>query len=247
MNKTTVLLTGLMSASALAQETTPPPPPPPAPAAATASAPVDAPMAAPETDPGGRIRWGIGAGAGVHIGVPYPVFGMQLKGRVGYQVTNLFGAYLDLGGDFGLGGQVTGTMTGANVSGTSLGHFFVQAMAELMFADLFYVAGGGGIAYGGLAVGGVDVSSTGGAISGIIQGGVSPAFDVKLGLGFSKPRPGNFRRGGFNLGIDLQMVLHTNAAVGRLEGNGSGGSITVNTNESVFTITPMLTLGYDAR
>jgi len=247
MNKTTVLLTALMSASALAQEATPPPPPPPAPAAATATASSDAPMAEPETDPGGRVRWGIGAGAGVHIGIPYPVFGMQLKGRVGYQVSNLFGVYLDLGGDFGVGGQVSASASGGSASATGLGHFFVQALAELILGDLFYVAGGGGIAYGGLGILGVDATSNGGGVSAIAQGGVSPAFDVKLGLSFGKPRPGSFRRGGFNLGIDAQMVLHTNATVARVQGDGMGGNITVNTNESVFTITPMLTLGYDAR
>jgi hypothetical protein len=246
MNKTSLLLTALVSASALAEEATPPPPPPPAPAAATATAPADAPVAT-ETDPGGRVRWGIGAGAGMHFGIPYPVFGMQLKGRVGYQITNLFGAYLDIGGDFGVGGQVTASQMGGSASATGLGHFFVQALAEIILADLFYVAGGGGIAYGGLGILGVDASANSGGIGAIAQGGVSPAFDVKLGLAFGKPKPGSFRRGGFNLGIDAQMVLHTNATVARLQGDGMGGSVTVNVNESVFTITPMLTLGYDAR
>lgn len=193
------------------------------------------------------MRWGIGAGAGMHFGIPYPVFGMQLKGRVGYQITNLLGVYVDLGGDFGVGGQVTVNQTGGAASATALGHFFIQALAEIMLGDLFYVGGGGGIAWGGLGIVGVDASTSGGGIGAIAAGGINPAFDVKLGLGFGKPKPGSWRRGGFNLGIDAQMVLHTNALVTRVQGNTMGGSVSVDTRETVFTITPMLTLGYDAR
>lgn len=248
MNKT-LLLAALVSASAFAQEATPasaeapPPPPPPLEAAAPAPA-ADAPM----RDPGGRVRWGIGAGAGMHFGTPYPVFGGQLKGRVGYQFTNLLGVYVDIGTDFGIGGQISLTPSqGGSASGTLISHFFIQALAELMLGDLFYVAGGGGLAHGSLAILGVDASTNSGGISAIVAGGFNPAFDVKLGFGFGKPKPGSWRRGGFNLGIDLQMVLHTNALVTRVQGGTGGASITVDTRETVFTATPMLTLGYDAR
>lgn len=183
----------------------------------------------------------------MHFGIPYPVFGMQLKGRVGYQISNLLGVYVDLGGDFGVGGQVSANSMGGSASATGLGHFFIQALAEIMLGDLFYVGGGGGLAYGGLGIGGVDVSTGGGGVSAIAAGGFNPAFDVKLGLGFGKPKPGSWRRGGFNLGIDAQMVLHTGAVVTRVQADMNGGSINVNTQETVFTITPMLTLGYDAR
>ena len=54
--KTTLMLTALVSASALAQEAAPPPPPPPQP---MVSKPADAPMLT-DQDPGGRFRWGLG-------------------------------------------------------------------------------------------------------------------------------------------------------------------------------------------
>ncbi|MFO0597888.1 MAG: hypothetical protein U0228_21480 [Myxococcaceae bacterium] len=237
-----ILLTILVSAGALAQTATEaPPPPPPAADASATTAPADAPIA---EDPGGRVRWGIGVGIGWHF--PYSAFGMGLHGSVGYQVSNVFSAYLDIGTHFGVGLGATASSTGGSVSATGIGHLMVLAMAEAMFGNLFYVAGGGGIAYGGLATAGVGASTTGAAISTLTAGGVKPAFDLRLGLGFGKPKPDTHRRGGFNLGLDALLIIHPNALAVDVNGNSNGGSINVN-GPTLVTVTPMLTLGYESR
>ena len=96
MNKT-LLLTALVSASALAQEA-PPPSPPPEPPPAAPAPPPDAPVAMPmDTDPGGRVRWGVSGNLGWHL--PQSAFTFGGEGRIGYQITNMLGAYAIVGGN----------------------------------------------------------------------------------------------------------------------------------------------------
>lgn len=245
MNKT-LLLTALVSASAFAQETPPPPPPQPA-----ADQPV---MAANPTimptemvsDPGGRVRWGVSGNLGWHL--PYSAFTIGAEGRIGYQVSNLFGAYAILGvtGGFGFGG--TATTTGGSVSVTGLSRWYVGGIAEIMLGDLFYVGAGPVLANGAMGIVGLSAGTTGGGISAVVDGGLMPGLDIRLGLGLGRPKgPPSFRRGGFNLGVNVLMLLHPDTTVTRVQGDVNGGSISVDTKELVFTATPMLMLGYDAR
>jgi hypothetical protein len=248
MNRT-LLLTALVSASAFAQETmTPPPSPPPqTPPSATPAPPIrppDSPML--EEDPGGRIRWGVSGNLGWHI--PYPAFTLGAEGRIGYQVSNIFSAYAIVGvtGGFGFGGSANSS--GASASITGLSYYYFGAIAEAMFADIFYVGGGPVIASGGLGIAGLSVGNGGAGITAVADSGVMPGFDLRLGLGLGRPHPGpSFRRGGFNLGLNVLMLLHPDTVVTRIQGDSMGGSVSVNTNELVFTATPMVQLGYDWR
>lgn len=239
--KTPLLLTALLlSAPAFAQET-PPPPPEPLPESTA-----DAPLAEPPRDPGGRVRWGISGGLGWHF--PYSAFGLGLEGRIGYQVTNVLSAYLTLGGQFGIGFGASASADGGSVSITAINHYVMSLIAEAMLGDVFYVAGGPGLAAGGLAVAGIGVQQDGGTITALAASGVKPTLDLRLGFGFGKAKPApSYRRGGFNIGLQALVMFHPDTIVTRQVANSNGGSIEVKTNELVTTVTPMLMLGYDAR
>ncbi len=244
----TLLLTALVSASVFAQDLSAPPPPPPQPPPAAAPGspvrPMDSPML--EEDPGGRIRWGVSGNLGWYM--PYPAFTLGAEGRIGYQVSNIFSAYAIVGvtGGFGFGGSVTSTGGSASVTGISYVYF--GAIAEAMFADIFYVGGGPVIATGGLGIAGISASSNGGTITALAHGGAMPGLDLRLGLGLGRPHGApSFRRGGFNLGLNVLMLLHPDTVVTRVTGDSMGGSVNVKTNELIFTATPMVQLGYDWR
>ena len=243
MNKT-LLLTALVSASALAQET--PPPPPPQPMAQPVAAPVR-PMDAPMEDPGGRVRWGVSGNLGWHL--PQSAFTLGAEGRIGYQVSNMFSAYAILGGTvgFGIGGNVS--TTGASVSITALSYYYFGAIAEFMLGDLFYFGGGPVLANGALAGVSASGGTNGAGVTTVVDTGLMPGLDLRLGLGFGRPKgPPSFRRGGFNLGVNALILLHPDTVVGRATADASGNvGAEVKTNELVVTVTPMLMLGYDGR
>jgi len=207
------------------------------------------PSDAPAIDPGGRVRWGLSADLGWHL--PQSALTLGLEGRAGYQVGSVLSLYAILGftGGIGIGGNIN--TTGATITATGLIYGYLGALAELIFGDRFFLAGGPVIALGTLA--GV---STGGTSSG--QGqlitswavGPKPGFDVRLGVGFGKVRgPPTFRRGGFNLALDAMVLVHPNGIVGRAELDTTTGTFgaEVKRAEAFTTVTPMLMLGYDAR
>lgn len=199
---------------------------------------------APREDPGGRIRWGVSGNLGWHIP---SAFAFGAEGRVGYQFTNLFSAYGLLGGTtgVGLGWNAPGAPPSARVSG--LGHFYVGAIGELIIADSFYLGGGLFGAAGGLAIvngsaipGGVETTAIG-------AGGFMPGVDLRLGFAFGRARGHSFRRGGFNIGLDLRMLFYPDAVVVRTRYDGSSVGAAVETKELTTTFIPMLMLGYDSR
>lgn len=245
MNKT-LLLTALVSASAFAQESPPPPPPPPQPVdVAPPTRPMDSPMV--EEDPGGRVRWGVSGNLGWHI--PQSAFTFGAEGRIGYQISNIIGAYAIVGGTVGLGIGGSGSATGASVSITALSYYYFGAIAEFMFGNLFYVGGGPVLANGGLAGFTANGGTTGGGFTTVADGGLMPGLDLRLGLGLGRQNPApSFRRGGFNLGFNALILLHPDTVVGRAQADSSGNvGVEVKTNELTVTVTPMLMLGYDSR
>lgn len=241
----TILLTALVSASAFAQEVTPPPPPPPAPLTAT---PADAPLV-DEEDPGGRVRWGVSGNLGWHI--PQSAFTFGAEGRIGYQLSNMFSAYAVVGGTVGLGFALNANIEGANVGVTALSYYYFGAIAEVMLADLFYV-GGGPVLASGAFVGASGAGNSGGVaeVRTTVAAGLKPALDLRLGLGLGRTRPApSYRRGGFNLGLDALILFHPNAVTTTLRADGPNGSAgaSIVTNGLAVSVVPMLMLGYDAR
>ncbi len=247
MNKL-LLLTALVSASVFAQDLSAPPPPPPQPAPqpyVSPVRPVDSPMML-EEDPGGRIRWGVSGNLGWYM--PYPAFTLGAEGRIGYQVSNIFSAYAILGftGGFGFGGSANSS--GASASITGISYYYFGAIAEAMFANIFYVGGGPVIASGLLGIAGISANSSGGTITALGDAGAMPGFDLRLGLGLGRPHGApSFRRGGFNIGLNVLMLLHPDTVVTRVTGDGMGGTVNVDTNELILTATPMVQIGYDWR
>ncbi|MFZ5441034.1 MAG: hypothetical protein ACOZQL_13585 [Myxococcota bacterium] len=192
------------------------------------------------------MRWGVSGNLGWHL--PQSAFTIGAEGRIGYQVSNIFSAYAVIGatGGFGIGANVSATS--ASVSVTALSYWYFGALAEAMFGNLFYVAGGPVLASGALA-GVAAGGGTGGAqVTTVVAAGWKPGIDVRLGMGFGRPNPTTFRRGGFNLGLDALVLFHPDALVGRVQANSDGSAgAEVKTNELAVTVTPMLMLGYDSR
>ncbi|MGV3624937.1 MAG: hypothetical protein ACO1OB_29220 [Archangium sp.] len=265
MPRRLALLLALVALPALAQqvEPTPPPqpeveqqqPPPPPPAEpfvpsyqqpgfsyAQTTKPADD---VPRVDTGHRVRWGVSFNLGWHL--PYHALGLGLEGRIGYQFNSVFSTYVTLGGHLGLGLGVGVTNNGASVSGTFIAHYTMGFIAEAFLGNHFYVAAGPAFGVGPFGVAGVSASSQGGVITGVVAYGFKPGFDARLGFAFGKQNPVTFRRGGFNIGVDVLTLYHPGAIYTRLEANEQGGSVEVQFRDSLWTVTPMLTLGYDAR
>lgn len=237
------------------------PPPPPAPeatpdgaaAAPTTASPATTPPASdkqdkPATDPGGRVRWGVSPSLGWHL--PQPMFTLGGEGHVGYQISNALSVYGALGGTAGFFFNVNVNVKGAKVEASALSYWYIGAIAEYMLKDIFYVGGGFALARGAIVAVRESVDSAGVAeITEMGAAGFKPALNVRFGLGFGKPKPGSFRRGGFNLGFDGMLLFHPNAVFVTTKADGPNGSAGASVTETSLgaTFVPMLTLGYDSR
>jgi hypothetical protein len=201
----------------------------------------------PTEDPGGRIRWGVNGALGWHF--PASAFTLGAEGRVGYQFSNAFSAYGTLGATAGLGLGVNSSVRGATVTATGLSYYYFGAMAELVFGDSFWLAGGGFLGSGGYASGIVTASNSGGQVQNVTSVGIKPGLDVRAGVSLGRAHgPPSFRRGGFNIGIDLKLVFHPDALVSTaaVDSNGNAGA-SITTTAVAASVVPMLMLGYDAR
>lgn len=198
-------------------------------------------------DPGGRVRWGVSGNLGWHL--PQSAFTFGAEGRIGYQITNMLGAYAIVGGTVGLGIGGSASSTGASVSVTAVSYYYFGAIFEAMFADLFYVGGGPVLANGALAGVSASGGTSGAGVTTVVDTGLMPGIDLRLGLGLGRPNPApSFRRGGFNLGLNALVLFHPDTLVGRATADSSGNvGAEVKTNELTVTVTPMLMLGYDSR
>lgn len=249
--KTILLLSTLVCCSAWAQEelSAPPMPGPTPPPVAldTTTMPQE-----PQHDEGGRVRWGISGNLGWHL--PPSAFTLGLEGRIGYQASNVFSAYAIAGmtAGFGIGiNTVPGVDTqGANINLTALIYYYGGALAELMFGDTFFIAGGPVIASGAFTTGSAYASSDGvGEVRNITAIGLKPGIDVRLGFGFGNARRPSFRRGGFNISLDALILFHPDAIVStaRADGPNNSWNAGVSYGATIVTVTPMLMLGYDSR
>ncbi len=245
------LLLALVSFTSLAQELEPTPPPTPAPQPFVPSyqqpgfAYATTPQDAPTEDRGHRVRWGVSAAIGWHL--PYHALGVGLEGRVGYQFNSVFSTYVTFGAQLGVGLGIGVTNSSASVSGTFMGHYVMGLIGEAFLGDRFYVGAGPAFGVGTLAVAGINASSAGGVITGVGSYGFKPGFDVRLGFAFGKKNPVTHRRGGFNIGLDALVLYHPGAVFTRVEANDMGANVEVMFQDKMWTVTPMLTLGYDAR
>lgn len=200
----------------------------------------------PRVDPGRRVRWGISANLGWHL--PYHALGIGLQGNIGYQFNDVFSAYVTLGGHLGFGLGIGVTNNGAaSVSGTFIGHYTMGLIAEALLGDHFYIAGGPAFGVGTIAVAGISASTSQGTVTGLGAYGFKPGFDLRMGVMFGKKNPATFRRGGFNLGVDVLTLYHPGAIFTRVQANDMGANVEVKFQDALWTVTPMLTLGYEAR
>ena len=203
------------------------------------------PADAPVEDPGGRVRWGVSGNLGWHF--PSSAFTFGIDGRVGFQISNLFSAYaiFGAGAGFGFGGGTQG------VSATALTYIYLGGIAELMFADLFFVGAGPVLAQGAYVGGEVGLSSAGiSQTIGVSSVGIKPGLDLRLGIQLGKTNQETHRRGGFSIGLDVLTLMHLDSTITTTRRDGPGGTTgtpIVRTGQLGVSVIPMLMLGYDAR
>ncbi|MBX7116357.1 MAG: hypothetical protein K1X64_18675 [Myxococcaceae bacterium] len=240
-----VLLAAVVSTTALAQTTAPgsdeniAPPPPPS---------VNLPDDAPLEDPGGRIRWGVSGKLGWNV--PSPAFTMGGEGRVGWQLSKIFSAYLAIGGTGGFGFGVKADFEGAAIQITALSYYYFAALAELYLGNLFFVAAGPVLANGAFVGATLGASADGVAEQrNIVATGITPGVDIRLGLGFPGAPRASFRRMGFNIGLDAMILFHPDSIITTVRADGPNGSASagVKSNGLTVSVVPMLMLGYDMR
>lgn len=250
--KTVALLTALASTVALAQAAveTPPPPPPPPPSYVESPPPPPPPppaVDAPKESAKGRVRWGLGAGLGTFI--PATMVTFKAEGRVGYQVSQLFSAYAIAGGTAGLGLGVDTSIQGASFSLSATYHYYLGALAEVIFGDLFFVGAGPVLANGVWGGVGAKGTSNGVAeITSIFASGWMPALDLRLGLGFGKPK-GTGRRSQFSLTLEGMVLFSPNSVYTRVRADGPNGTAGAEVKENGLAVgvVPTLMFGYDGR
>jgi hypothetical protein len=258
MLKNTLILTAFVSATttsalAFAQDQTgdAAPPPPPPPPVQTAPEPPKAmvPVAPQEKeDLGGRVRWGVSANLGWHL--PQSMFTIGSEGRIGYQISNMLSVYGAIGGTAGFGFGASVGFDGVEVSLNAISYYYLGAIAEAMFGDLFYVGGGPVLANGAIAgiTTGVDPDGVA-EVTEVASAGIKPGLNIRFGLGFGKPSGPSMRRGGFNLGIDTLTLFHPSSVFVKTRADGPNGEAgaSVTTTGLAVSVIPMLTLGYDSR
>ncbi|MDP1824287.1 MAG: hypothetical protein Q8L48_13620 [Archangium sp.] len=186
---------------------------------------------APLEDTGGRVRWGLSASVGAIL--PIGQLLLQAEARLGYQPSRQFSAYLSGGGSLGVGGSFL---------------IHAGAIAEFSPVDFFYLGGGPVAAWGRLAMfnfGGTGLVSVAEPPAAGFSGVWKPGLSLRFGFATAASRPPTFRRPGFTFGFEGLLLFHTDMTLGWSRQPIFSPPVT--TTQSIVTITPMLTLGFDSR
>lgn len=226
----------LLSSSALAQSVVVETPPP----ATAYEVPAPPPESAPPAPYRVRVRWGIDGLVGYAIPANAVAFGASA--RIGAQVLNPLGVYLDFGYTVGIGlnGSISGSGGAMSVSAIAMWH--LAPMVEGDFGPWF-IAAGPLIAGGGWGQVMQSVDFAGNASQTVIAaGGIMPGVDLRTGFTFG-PRNAHGRLHGFSLGVDVKILSASVASVQQ----SSAGTQTVSVGDRVWGVAPMLVLGYDSK
>jgi hypothetical protein len=194
------------------------------------------------------LRWGVTGNSGYFAPAKAVDFGVDA--RLGVQMNELLGLYLNVGyvSGIGLGGAVS--QNGAAISISGVGITYLAPMAELDLGH-FFVAGGPMLANGGWGQVAEGADSSGNAYQyAVAAGGWMPGVEARLGFVFGDPTPTPHNgfavaRGGFTLALDLKVLSASVTSASQQAGQGSA-SQSINVGDHVLGVTPMLVLGYDA-
>jgi hypothetical protein len=150
-----------------------------------------------------RFRWGISGAGGPILGA-YSGGAGGIDARFGMQMSQLLGLYAQP--ILLAGAGVSADAKGASATGLAL--YGIGAMVDTTLANLFYVAAGPELLFGG--VGTAAASATGAARASASTG---PFFSLaaRTGFAFGSARPD--RRKAFTLGLDMHVVFAGGAAV----------------------------------
>jgi hypothetical protein len=160
-----------------------------------------------------RFRWGISAAGGPMLGA-YSGGAGGIDARFGMQMSQLLGLYAQP--ILLAGAGVSADAKGASATGLAL--YGIGAMVDTTLANLFYVAGGPELLFGGV---GSAAASANGASSASASTGPFFSLAARTGFAFGSARPD--RRKAFTVGLDMHLVF-------------AGG----------VAVLPMLGLGYEA-
>lgn len=190
-----LVLSGLVASNALAQDAAP------AQAALQPESAAAEPVAEPEPSES-RFRWGI-SGAGGPLMGGYSGGAGGIDARFGWQFDSLFAVYAQPA--LLLGAGASANVEGASATGLALYGF--GALADVTLGDLFYVAAGPELLFGG--IGEASASSTSASAS----GATGPFFSMaaRAGFAFGSKRPD--RRSAFTIGLHMHAVFANETAI----------------------------------
>lgn len=158
------------------------------------------PVAEPEPSES-RFRWGI-SGAGGPLMGGYSGGAGGIDARFGWQFDSLFAVYAQPA--LLLGAGASANVEGASATGLALYGF--GALADVTLGDLFYVAAGPELLFGG--IGEASATSTSASASG--DTGPFFAMAARAGFAFGSKRPD--RRSAFTIGLHMHAVFANEAA-----------------------------------
>jgi hypothetical protein len=151
-----------------------------------------------------RFRWGISGAGGPILGA-YSGGAGGIDARFGMQMSQLLGVYAQP--ILLAGAGVSADAKGASATGLALYGF--GAMVDTTLANLFYVAAGPELLFGG--VGTAAASANGGTARASASTGPFFSLAARTGFAFGSARPD--RRKAFTLGLDMHVVFAGGAAV----------------------------------
>ncbi len=150
------------------------------------TAPTSPPPAATVREPIVRVR--AGADGAPALFVPGISYGASFSGRIGVQLKRMWGAYVDVGGGFGLGGSISAGTGGGGVAIDVADYWRLGFMGEVDLGRYFFIALGPGVC--GCTWGGVKQigSAMGATQAAYVAAGDFAMLLARVGVGFGRTR-----------------------------------------------------------
>ena len=160
----------------------------PAASAAAASAAPAMPVPPPPAPREPMFRVRAGADGAPALFVPGISYGANFSGRIGVQIKKMWGAYVDVGGGFGLGGSISAGTGGGGVSIDVADYWRLGFMGEIDLGRYFFLSLGPGVC--GCTWGGVEqvATSMGGSQAAFVASGYFPMILSRVGVGIGRGR-----------------------------------------------------------
>jgi hypothetical protein len=131
----------------------------------------------------------------------YTGFGLGVAGRIGMQMTPMFGLYAQPTALVAVGAQAD--HDNADVTAAAL--YGVGVLGDITLGDLFYIAAGPELLLGGVGSSSVQVNPDGSTQS--VEASTGPFFSIATRAGFVFGTKKPTRRSGFTIGLNMPIVF----------------------------------------